>query len=61
MFAVIYRSYIKPEFEMEYQRLWNEIANYFIKYREATGAVDRIQPILHNYLLRHPHARQSTS
>lgn len=38
MFAVIYRSYIKPEFEIEYQKLWNQIANYFIKYRGALGS-----------------------
>lgn len=38
MFAVIYRSYIKPELEIEYQRLWKQIANYFIKYRGAIGS-----------------------
>lgn len=38
MFAVIYRSYIKPELENEYQRLWKNIANYFIECRGAIGS-----------------------
>jgi len=38
MFAVIYRSYIKPEAEKEYQRLWKIIANYFIQHRGAFGS-----------------------
>src|SRR5580692_3225161 len=38
MFAVIYRSYIKPGLEEEYQKLWNQIANYFIQYRGAIGS-----------------------
>ena len=36
MFAVIYRSYIKPEKETEYQQLWQQIATYF---REHCGAL----------------------
>jgi hypothetical protein len=38
MFAVIYRSYIKPELEEEYQKLWNQVANYFIQHRGAIGS-----------------------
>lgn len=38
MFAAIYQSYIKPELEEEYQKLWNQIANYFIQYRGAIGS-----------------------
>lgn len=38
MFAVIYRSYIKPELENEYQKLWNQVASYFIHYRGAIGS-----------------------
>ena len=33
MFAVIYRSYIKPELENEYQKLWHQVASYFIQQR----------------------------
>lgn len=38
MFAVIYRSYIKPELESEYQKLWNQVAHYFIQHRGALGS-----------------------
>lgn len=38
MFAVIYRSYIKPEQEEEYQQLWNQVATYFIQHRGALGS-----------------------
>src|SRR4029079_8393238 len=38
MFAVIYRSYIKQELEDEYQRLWHQVANYFIQHRGAIGS-----------------------
>ncbi|MCE3044678.1 hypothetical protein [Legionella sp. 16cNR16C] len=38
MFAVIYRSYIKPELEIEYQKLWNLVASYFIQNRGAIGS-----------------------
>ncbi len=37
MFAVIYRSYIRLEFEDEYRKLWNTIASYFIQHRGAIG------------------------
>lgn len=36
MFAVIYRSHIKPEKEAEYQQLWQQIATYF---KENCGAL----------------------
>jgi hypothetical protein len=35
MFAVIYRAFIKPGFELEYQEAWRECATYFVKYRGA--------------------------
>lgn len=38
MFAIIYQSYIKPELEQEYQKLWNQVASYFIKHRGAIGS-----------------------
>lgn len=38
MFAVIYRSYIKPGLEDEYQKLWNQVASYFIQHRGAIGS-----------------------
>ncbi len=37
MFAVIYQSYVKPDKELEYLRLWNKIASYFIEQRGAIG------------------------
>ncbi len=38
MFAAIYRSVIKLEKEEEYQQLWHEVANYFVRYRGALGS-----------------------
>jgi len=38
MFAVIYRSYIKPGLEDKYQKLWNQVTNYFIEHRGAIGS-----------------------
>ena len=38
MFAVIYQSYIKPALEEEYQKLWKQIADYFIQHRGAMGS-----------------------
>lgn len=38
MFAVIYRGYVKPNREKEYQRLWHKIAAYFVKNRGALGS-----------------------
>lgn len=38
MFAVIYRGYVKPEREEEYQYLWKKIASYFIEKRGANGS-----------------------
>ena len=38
MFAVIYQTYVKPEYETEYQILWQEIATYFIQYCGALGS-----------------------
>lgn len=37
MFAVIYQCYIKPDYEQEFQQLWNKIASYFIQERGAIG------------------------
>jgi len=38
MFAAIYQSYIKPGREDEYQRLWKQIASYFIEHKGAIGS-----------------------
>ncbi len=38
MFAVIYRGYLKPGREEEYQRLWRQIASYFVEHRGAIGS-----------------------
>jgi len=38
MFAVIYRFYILPGKEEEYQRLWHAIATYFVEKRGALGS-----------------------
>lgn len=38
MLAVIYRGYIRPECEEEYQILWHQVAQYFIKHRGALGS-----------------------
>lgn len=34
-FAVIYRGYLKPGREGDYQNAWQSVAQYFIKYRGA--------------------------
>ena len=38
MFAVIYRAFIKPGLELEYQEAWRECASYFVKCRGALGS-----------------------
>ena len=38
MFAVIYRAYMKPGLEMEYQQAWRKVATYFVEYRGALGS-----------------------
>ncbi|HVW99466.1 MAG TPA: hypothetical protein VHA52_03360 [Candidatus Babeliaceae bacterium] len=38
MFAVIYRSYLKPCKELEYQQAWRRVANYFLEKRGALGS-----------------------
>lgn len=38
MFAVIYRSYLKPNSEEVYKDNWRIIANYFVKERGALGS-----------------------
>ena len=38
MFAVIYRGYVKPEHEKQYQEYWKAIATYFVKERGALGS-----------------------
>ncbi len=38
MFAVIYRGYVYPEAERDYQKLWHQIAQYFIEHRGALGS-----------------------
>jgi hypothetical protein len=38
MFAVIYRGFVKPEHEEEYQQHWHNIATYFVKSRGALGS-----------------------
>ena len=38
MFAVIYRAFIKPGFELEYQEAWRRVASYFMKNRGAIGS-----------------------
>lgn len=38
MFAVIYRGFIYPELEEEYQKLWRQVATYFINNRGAFGS-----------------------
>lgn len=37
-FAVIYRGYLKPGREGDYQNAWQSVAQYFIKYRGAIGS-----------------------
>lgn len=38
MFAVIYRAYMKPGLEMEYQQAWRKVATYFVEHRGALGS-----------------------
>jgi len=38
MFAVIYRGYVKPGFDSEYQKAWHKVAAYFIECRGAIGS-----------------------
>ncbi|WP_419418744.1 antibiotic biosynthesis monooxygenase family protein [Legionella sp. D16C41] len=38
MFAVIYRAFLKPGFEAEYQEAWRQVASYFVQYRGALGS-----------------------
>lgn len=38
MFAVIYRAYIKPGTEAQYQTLWHRVATYFTQERGALGS-----------------------
>jgi hypothetical protein len=38
MFAVIYRSYLKPGREKEFQTAWKSVADYFIHHRGAIGS-----------------------
>ena len=38
MFAVIYRGFVKPHQEDEYQRFWKIIATYFVNERGALGS-----------------------
>lgn len=38
MFAVIYRAFVKTGREEEYQKLWHELATYFIEQRGALGS-----------------------
>jgi N-acetylglutamate synthase-like GNAT family acetyltransferase len=37
-FAVIYRSYLKPNRESDYQNAWKTVAQYFVKHRGAIGS-----------------------
>jgi hypothetical protein len=38
MFAVIYRAFIKPGLEFEYQAAWRQVASYFVNSRGALGS-----------------------
>ena len=38
MFAVIYRGYIQPGLEEEYQNHWKVVATYFVQKRGALGS-----------------------
>jgi hypothetical protein len=38
VFAVIYRGFVKPGCEMQYQECWKIIASYFVKERGALGS-----------------------
>ncbi len=37
-FAVLYRGYLKPGTESDYQNAWQLVAQYFVKYRGAIGS-----------------------
>lgn len=37
-FAVIYRGYLKPGREADYQKSWQIVARYFIEHRGAKGS-----------------------
>lgn len=37
-FSVIYRGYVFPEREEDYQHLWKQVAQYFIQHRGALGS-----------------------
>ena len=37
-FAVIYRSYLKPGREQDYQTAWKKVAHYFVAHRGALGS-----------------------
>lgn len=38
MFAVIYRGYVLPGKDAEYQQAWDTVAQYFVKKRGAVGS-----------------------
>lgn len=38
MFAVIYRAYLYPGKEIEYQNAWRKVATYFVEQRGALGS-----------------------
>lgn len=38
MFAVIYRGYVKPGLEQEYQEHWKTVATFFVRKRGALGS-----------------------
>jgi len=38
MFAVIYRSFVKPGSESQYQQSWKQVAEYFIEHCGAIGS-----------------------
>ena len=38
MFAVVYRSWVFPDKEDKYKKLWQQIATYFVSERGAIGA-----------------------
>ncbi len=37
-FAVLYRGYLKPGRESDYQNAWQMVAQYFVKHRGAIGS-----------------------
>ena len=38
MFAVLYRASVYPAREEEYQRLWHQVATFFVQHRGALGS-----------------------